>query len=58
MLYVLKNIKRSYDCYWNAEKQQYVGLLEATIYDKEVPVPNDEVQAVSFKDIIALKKEA
>lgn len=55
MLYVLKNTKRSYDCYWNAEKQKFTGLLEATTYDKEVPLPNNDVQIVSFNEIVGRK---
>lgn len=53
---VLKSTKRSYPAYYNANKNKWGGLLEATIYTgNEIPeIPDTE--AVDYRDICGIKK--
>jgi hypothetical protein len=53
---VIKSTKRSYPSYYNAHKNKWGGLLDATVYeDNEVPqVPDSET--VDLRDLFGWKK--
>lgn len=53
---ILKSTKRSYPAYYNAHKNTFGGLLEATIYTgNEIPeIPDTET--VDYRDICGIKK--
>lgn len=55
-IYVIRNTKRDYDCYWNTSKNTWIGLLEADMHEtKDIAVPVDR-EVVSYNKVIGTSK--
>lgn len=53
---VLKASNRSYPAFWNAEKQKFGGLLEASIFTSPESIPSVEnTEVINYREITGIK---